>query len=122
IDVLRKHGASTTDVLRIFGTEAGPAMAALLERGTAGVRETEAALGDVKGRADQVVGTLQGRGVDATVKFADAWDRVTAALAESGVLDALNTVVRGVGRLVDKFERLDPTTKTWIVTAGGIAA
>jgi len=122
VDLLRERGAKASDVVRAFGAEAGPALAALIDRGTASVRKNTEAYRTLNGESRRQVAILQSGGVDSTVKLANAWDRVATALAESGILDALADVVRWVGRGVEWFRALDGSTQRWIVTAGGVAA
>lgn len=122
VDLLRSRGAKAGDVVRAFGSEAGPALAALLDRGTDSIRKNAAAYAELNGESRRQVAILESGGVDATVKLANAWDRVATALAESGILDGLAEVVRWVGRGVEWFRALDTSTQRWIVTAGGVAA
>lgn len=122
VDLLRERGARADDVVRAFGAEAGPALAAVLDRGTESVRRNTEAYRELNGESQRQVDILESGGVDSTVKLANAWDRVATALAESGILDALADVVRWVGRGVDWFRELDTSTQRWIVTIGGIAA
>lgn len=64
LDQLQGEGLNAQNALDLFGTEAGPALLALLKVGTGGIREMEQALIDAGGTADlvarQQLNTLSG--------------------------------------------------------------
>lgn len=122
LELLAERGATTTQVLRIFG-EGGDAMARLLQQNlTPAVRAGAAEFKDLDGEAQRVVDTLTKGGVQAGTKLADAWERVGVTIAESGLLDALTEGVELVGSLARRFQQLSPETRRWLLIAGGIAA
>lgn len=123
LELLGEKGATPNQVLRIFSRTGGPAAAAILEKKLIpAIRSGALELENVDGRAQDLVNTLTGGGVDSATRLATAWEKVGLALAESGVLDALADGVRLVGVLVAKFQALDPATKRFIVNAGLVGA
>jgi TP901 family phage tail tape measure protein len=65
VEQLEKSGATTSDMLTLFGDRAGPALAALVEQGSDALRTFTQTLKDSGGTADNVaetqMNTLQGR-------------------------------------------------------------
>lgn len=57
IEQLENSGADTADVMALFGREAGPAMAALLQEGSGALRENTKALEEAEGATQSVADT-----------------------------------------------------------------
>ena len=105
---LERRGASATDVYRVFGRTAGPGMAALLERGTAGARAFREELAGGAGRALELQ-QAQLRGASGGLaEFRAGWDRLKVSIARSGLLEALGEGARRLGEFVSWLSRADP--------------
>src|SRR5690606_27986052 len=86
---LEAAGATTADMMALFGQRAGPAMAALVDQGAAAMRELTTELENSGGTAQRIADT-QMRGLSGALKeLRSAVEGLAIAFAESGVLQSL---------------------------------
>lgn len=114
IGKLERAGADASDVIKIFGVRAGPAMAALIATGEDAIRKFEETITDTN--AATVMAEMQIRTFKGSMKL------LTSALAEAAIqiFDILGPVIRD---LVDKkikpavewFSKLSTETKENII-------
>lgn len=122
LELLQQRGATATQVLRIFGA-GGDAMARVLSEDLVpAIRSGALEFEGLDGEAQRVVDVLTKGGVKSSTKLADAWERVGVTIADSGLLELLTEVVELAGKAARWFEKLSPTTRKWLLIAGGIAA
>lgn len=90
---LEKSGASTADMMTIFGQRAGPAMSALVDQGAGRLRKLTTNLEDSGGMAEKVAKTqMEGlRGQLTTLK--SAWEGLMIAVGDKGALSFATTVI-----------------------------
>mgnify|MGYP001607205037 CR=1 FL=1 len=120
--LLEKKGATTADVLTIFGERAGPAMAGLLGIGTTELHRYQDALENSAGAAAR-------KAEITTAGAAGAFDRMWAAIknagiavAESGLLEWISKLAEKVSKLVTWLSELSPTTLAVLTVIGGLVA
>ncbi len=105
---LEKAGATTADMLQIFGLEAGPGMQALLSQGSGSLRKLTTDLQHAGGTADRMA-KIQMEG------FRGAWDNLTSAvegltiaIGDSGVLQDLTDLVIAITDWVSSLSKSNP--------------
>ncbi|MEL7183332.1 MAG: phage tail tape measure protein [Pseudomonadota bacterium] len=110
-EVLRRlepHADDAGAMMQLFGQRAGPAMIALLSQGTEGIFELRTALEQAGGTAETVA-NQQMQGLNgAMLSFSAAWEGLGIAIGESGVLDALTSMVGVATDFVRWVSQLDP--------------
>lgn len=126
IDLLAKSGASTADIMAIFGARAGPGMAALIDQGAGALADLTADLEGAGGTADQIAKTqLEGLNGQIT-KMKSAFEGLMITLADSGLLakatDLIEQLTGFISRLSEGFRMLSPETQNMILKIAGIAA
>lgn len=82
IDLLNDAGPRGSAAIRAFGTEAGPALRALLKQGGDSIRDMIANLEASSGAADKAANTIAGNLAGAVTGFESAWDALKQALAK----------------------------------------
>jgi hypothetical protein len=93
IDQLAKSGATTAQLMTIFGQRAGPGMAALVSQGGDALRELTASLEASGGTAQQIADVQMEGLAGAMLRLKSAFEGAMIALAESGLLDTATTLV-----------------------------
>ncbi len=117
---LEEAGAGASDVIKIFGVRAGPAMAALIATGTEALKKHRDALDDEGAAARMMEAQLD------TLK--SSWKIFTSAVSEvaiqiSQILNPmLRKAVAWLREMADKFAALPDKTKKTILIIAGIAA
>jgi len=106
VQQLERSGASTTDMMAIFGQRAGPAMAALVDQGSSALADFTAMLEDSGGTADRVattqLDTLEGR----VTLMSSAWDGLKIATGDAlvellRIPEAVERSTEAIGRLTE---------------------
>ncbi|WP_407700465.1 phage tail tape measure protein [Streptomyces beihaiensis] len=96
IDQLGKKGATTSDLMTIFGQRAGPAMAALIGQGAPALRKLTTQLEHAGGTADKIAKT-QMKGLNGELtSLTSAWEGLMIQIGDTGVLTAATKAVGGV--------------------------
>ena len=126
MDVFAKSGASTADLMAVFGARAGPGMAALLGQGSGALTELTGMLETSGGTADNIASTqLEGLN-GAVTKLKSAFEGLMISLADSGLLDRAADLVEQltmfVGKLTEGFRTLPQPMQEMIIKVAGIAA
>lgn len=105
---LEKAGATTADMMKIFGLEAGPGMQALLSQGSGSLRKLTTELQNAGGTADRMA-KIQMEG------FSGAWDNLTSsvegltiAIGDSGILKDLTDLVTAITGWVTSLSKSNP--------------
>jgi len=125
-DIIRQledSGASTAEIMQIFGQRAGPAMAALVKQGAdsfADLRDSlENADGTAKRMADVTMQGLRGE----FKAFMSAIEGLALAIAESGLLEWATNFVGKAAELIRNLSEANPILfKVGIIVAGVAAA
>ncbi|WP_406168875.1 phage tail tape measure protein [Streptomyces sp. NBC_00996] len=109
IEQLGKKGASTSDLMTIFGQRAGPAMAALIDQGAPALRKLTGQLEHAGGTADRIA-KIQMEGLQGQlVSLKSAWEGLMIEIGDLGILklatgavEGVTTATRGLTGFVDK--------------------
>lgn len=119
---LEVSGASTADMMMIFGQRAGPAMAALVEQGSEALANMTEELANSGGIAERVA-TIQMEGLSgAMLRLKSAWEGVLIAFAESGFLDMAAQGAEKLAGFLTKLAETNPELMKMIGIIGGIVA
>ncbi|WP_406171207.1 phage tail tape measure protein [Streptomyces sp. NBC_00996] len=96
IEQLGKKGASTSDLMTIFGQRAGPAMAALIDQGAPALRKLTGQLEHAGGTADRIA-KIQMEGLQGQlVSLKSAWEGLMIEIGDLGILKLATGAVEGV--------------------------
>ncbi|MFD5468904.1 phage tail tape measure protein [Streptomyces sp. NPDC127105] len=108
IGQLEKTGASTTQMMSIFGIEAGPGMQAIVSQGSGALRSLTQDLRDSGGTAQQVAAIqmegLNGRIIDLKAAF----EALAIEIGDSGILDWATQFTSKITGLVRQISAADP--------------
>jgi len=121
IEILGERGATTKNIIEIFGVRAGPAFAALLSQGSDAIRDFEKEITGTNAAAkmaEMQINTLKG-----------SFKLLTSALTEAAI-QIFKILGPGIKDLVDNklkpavlwFNKLSEGTKKTIITVAGLAA
>lgn len=123
IEQLEKTGATTADMMTIFGLRAGPAMSALVSQGSDALRELiielENSGGTAQRIADKQMEGLHGQ----LLKLKSAFESFMIGLADSGLIQWVTDVATKFTEWISAMAKYDKQTlKTIIVVAAIVAA
>jgi TP901 family phage tail tape measure protein len=126
IEQLEKSGASSKDILEIFGKIAGPGISALVDQGSKSLRELTKELENSGGTA-QSIADKQLEGLNGALKrLQSAFEGLMISIADSGLLDAATRLIgrltEVVGKLAERWRKLTPEVQENILLMVGIAA
>ena len=122
IQQLEESGASTADMMTIFGQRAGPAMMALVEQGSEALRELTQELENSGGTAERIA-TIQMEGFKGGMtEFKSAMEGLMIAIGESGLLESMERFIRQVTGIVQGLSQTNPALLKTITVVLGIAA
>jgi TP901 family phage tail tape measure protein len=119
---LEKAGASTADIVTIFGVEAGPGMAAILQQGTGALRNLTKELESSGGTAERIA-KVQMEGLNGGLKgLRSAFEGLMIAVAESGLLEAATQFVGKVTEWTQGLSKANPQMLRMAVVVGAVLA
>lgn len=124
LSVLEKAGATSTDILEIFGTRAGPGMTALLKGGSAKLKSFTTDIQNAAGNGGAAdIANKKTEGFNgALAKLGSSFDELKISIANSGILDFATRLVEKVGKLVDWISSLNPIVLKMGVALAAVAA
>jgi TP901 family phage tail tape measure protein len=115
---LETSGASTADIMQLFGVRAGPAMAALVDQGSDALKNMSASLSDSGGIAEQIA-RVQMEGFKGSLTAAkSALEGMFIAIGESGVLATMTGLVDKVTGGLRRLTEVSPETLRLITQIG----
>lgn len=125
VDTMRRletSGATTADMMKIFGQEAGPGMMALLSQGSTALAGLTTQLQNSGGTADKVAKT-QLQGLNASLEgLSGAVESLMIAIGYAGLLDALTRAAKKATELVGALAKLSPTLLNIVAVMGAVLA
>ena len=122
IEELEPHADDAGLMMELFGQRAGPAMAALVSQGADSVRGLTDELRNSAGTADRI-SAVQMQGFNGAIKeLKSAFEELQIAVANSGLLDFVARLVRGLTDLINRMNKVSPEMLKWAVVLGAIAA
>ena len=122
VQQLEKSGASTADLMTIFGDRAGPGMAALLSQGSEALIALTGELDNSGGIAEQIA-TIQMEGLKGAMdELSSAVEGLFIAMAESGLMAAFVGVIQRLTELVAALSTASPELMKFVGIVAGILA
>lgn len=121
---LESSGATTADVMQLFGMRAGPGVAALMKGGSGALENYTKRLEDAAGKggaasvADETTKGLNG----SLAKLKSSFQELQIAVANSGLLDFATRMVQGLGKFIDKLSQANPALLKMVVVLAAVAA
>lgn len=123
VDQLGEAGATTGDLMQIFGQRAGPGMAALIEQGSDALAEQTDTLGDAGGTAKRIADKQMEGLRGAMLRLKAAGEAVAIAIGDTGLLGNITGLAEKVGGFLSKLSETNPTLlKVGVIIAGVVAA
>jgi len=122
IRLLEQQGATTADLLTIFGQRAGPAMVALVGRGADSISQLEGRLKEGATAAD--IANLQMSGLAGQLKLAQsALQDLAIAVSEAGLVQFFTDVVQKTTQWIGALSKTSPQLlKVGTIVVGVMAA
>lgn len=121
LDVLSSAGVEATDVMAIFGQEAGPGVLALLGQGTGAIKEQTLALQNSEGAAAKMAETMEGGVGGAWRQFTGSVETLSIVLGDL-VAKGLTPVIDFLTRLLNVISGLPEPVMQVVVAVGALAA
>ena len=126
IQMLEESGATTGQIMQLFGQYAGPGMSALVSQGSDALRSLTSELENSGGTA-QKIADKQLEGLNGSLKrLQSAFEGLMITIAESGLLDAATALItdltNAVGKLAVKFRNLSPDSQKMAVAIAAVTA
>jgi len=119
---LESSGASTADMMEIFGQRAGPGMAALVGQGADALKGLTAELTDSGGTAKKIADVQMEGFTGAMRRMRSALEGAAIAFVESGLLDLLGDLAGQVAKVAEKMANLPKPVLVTIGVIAGLAA
>ncbi|WP_432159278.1 phage tail tape measure protein, partial [Streptomyces sp. bgisy153] len=125
LDIIRqleKSGASTADMMKIFGVEAGPGMQALVSQGSKALEGLTTDLQNSGGTAERIAKT-QMEGLNGSLKtLQSAFEGLMIAIGDSGLLAWATKFVTALGAWVQGLSKTNPMLLKLAVVVGAVLA
>lgn len=125
VDIVKKleeSGASTADMMAIFGLEAGPAMQALVSQGSDALGDLTTELENAGGTADRIAKT-QMEGLNGSIAgLKSAAEGLMIAIGDSGLLGWMTSLTKSLTGLVSSMSSASPTMLKIATIAGIVIA
>lgn len=119
---LERTGASTADMMAIFGQRAGPAMAALVSQGSDELTTLTDQLRNSGGTAESVA-AVQMKGLrGAMYQLKSAAEGVAIAFAESGIMEGVTNFAKNLANMFTRLAEVNPATLKLITIVAAAAA
>lgn len=119
---LEKSGASTADMMKIFGVEAGPAMQALVSQGSGELKKLAGEIENSGGTAERIAET-QMQGFNGKMnELKSALEGLAIAIAQSGLLEFATSLAERLAGLVSRMSQADSTTLRVAAAFGALVA
>ena len=122
LEQLKEAGASSTDLISIFGKIAGPKVMALMSSGAGAVKGLTNELVNSEGAAEKMANTMMDGLPGVIAGFKSAFEAINIAAVESG---AFKPIIDGIKLVTNKFRewsKANPELIKTIVQIGGVIA
>jgi len=122
IAALERQGATTADMLEIFGSKVGPAMIALMKQGSGPLKKFTQDLQGAGGTA-QKIADVTTKGLAGQLKnLKSAFEELQLAIADSGLLNWVTKLVTKLTAFTGKISKMSPAfLKIGVIIAGVVA-
>lgn len=122
VDFLTQSGATAGEMMELFGQRAGPAMQALVSQGSAALRDLTADLEDSGGTAKRVADVQMSGFNGAMASLRSAFEALQIAIAESGLLEFVTDMIKGLADFLRGVADLNPNLLKWGTIIAGVVA
>jgi TP901 family phage tail tape measure protein len=119
---LESRGFTTAESMGEFGMRAGPALQALLSRGSGALRDLTTNLEGAGGTAARLAATNMEGFNGAVLNLRSAVEGLQIAIAQSGLLDFFQSLVERLTGVIRQLSTLDPAVLRVITVVSGLAA
>lgn len=116
LQLLSDNGATTADVMAIFGQRAGPGMAALLQRGGDELAEWTKNLEGSSGAAAKLAEGILSGPEGSFARLKNTLQAFAIAISESGVLAGIGNIAASLTHMVDSLRNVDPQILKFVST------
>ncbi|WP_435552749.1 phage tail tape measure protein [Natrinema sp. CGMCC1.2065] len=121
LENMEEAGVEAGDAARIFGTEAGPAMAALISEGSDALERNAQRLREAEGASEDVAQTQRAT-LNAQMQMARSNIESVGIAIGSQLIPMLSTATRYVKGAAQQFQGLSDGQQKAIIAAAGVAA
>ena len=118
---MESAGIEAGDAAKLFGTEAGPAMAALMKQGSAALEENTSNIREAEGAAADMAATQRDT-LNAEMQIAKSNIQDVGIAIGGDLMPMVSTLTGHVTRLSERFQGLDAGQRKTIIAAAGVAA
>ncbi len=122
LEDLANSGASSAEIMEMFGDRAGPGMLALMEQGSDAIRRFSNALEGSAGTAERVAKMQEDSLAGAWREVQSAYEELQISLMKAGVFDVLKQILVVAQDLLNKFNEVSPAGKRLAVSIASVAA
>lgn len=119
---LEERGYTAEEAMLQFGETGGPALTALLARGTDALRNLNTELETSAGTAADLAGTRMQGFNGAIANLSSAFEALQIAVADSGLIKFVEDVVRSLTGFITAASELDPAILRIAVVIGAVVA
>jgi TP901 family phage tail tape measure protein len=122
---LEDSGASTADMMALFGQRAGPAMVALVDQGSGALADFTKSLEDSEGAAKAVASVNMEGAKGAMLELKSAGEALAISIADSGLLQNVTDTAKGFANWLRELSETNPemlkliTNVALVVAAAG---
>ena len=121
IDKLMNSGATTAQIFNILEERGGRAFLSLSKSGKVGLQKLEDAMNGVSGNAQKMADIMM-KGLPGALKvLKSVWEATIIALFESGLVDLVLGIVKGISRMLQVLSRANPMLLKMVGIAGLLA-
>lgn len=117
---LSPHADNAAAMMGVFGVQAGPAMIALLKKGIGGIRGLSQELLDAAGITREVARVMNEGLIGGVNGLSSAWEGLGIAIGDSGVLDAITSMVRVGTDFINWLAEVDPAILRFVTVLGAM--
>lgn len=122
LDELAPHAENAGAFMELFGQRAGPAMLSLVTQGSGALRDLRGEL-DLAGGTAERIARAQMQGFNGKMKeMASAFEGLQIAIADSGMLDVLTDLVKGITGIISAVASADPALLKFGTAIAAVAA
>lgn len=119
---LEKAGATSSEIMQVFGLRAGPGMLSLLEKGTDSIKEFIKVLSESGGTAKEIQ-RRQLEGLNgAILALTSAFESLQLAIADSGLLKFSTKVIKNLTKFFRKLAKTSKEALNFVVVLLAIVA
>ena len=121
LKTLEEAGLDSSQAMRLVGTEAGPALLAMMSQGSEGLAEFTNQLENSEGAAAEMAAVMQDNLAGRIQEMKSAFEEVALTIYDN-LKPALETIVTALTSVANWFNNLSPSAQNLIMAIAAIAA